>query len=209
MIYIGSSEIPKEGERRGGANNAQPTWNWPVGQPVRVSCFTNADEAELFLNGKSLGRKALAQAKGRILFWDVDYQPGELGVKGYKGGKEVSMAGLKTAGAPYAIKATADCRALNAKKIDLAHLVLTVVDQQGNLVYQADQEITVTVEGPAQLLGLEGGSLTSPEAHQATKRKVVKGKMPAYIQSQAKPGLITITLQSPGLQSARLEIQSE
>ncbi|MBF9252849.1 DUF4982 domain-containing protein [Pontibacter sp. 172403-2] len=207
MIYIGTSEIPKK-ESRGiwSHKKADPAWNWQAGDSVRVSCFTNAGEAELFLNDKSLGKKALAQANQRVIYWDVVYQPGELSAKAYNAGKEVSSHTLVTADKPYAIKATIDRKALSSEKKGLAHVEINVVDKNGNLVYNADNELTVTVEGPAKLLGLESGSHTSHEDYKANKRKVLHGKLLAYIQAAQKPGMVKVTIQSPELKPQTIQI---
>lgn len=85
MIYIGTSLMPK-GNAQSNRRTIFPTWNYKEGDTVRVSGFTNLSEAELFLNGKSLGRKSLADTKENTITWDVIYQPGELLVKGYKDG---------------------------------------------------------------------------------------------------------------------------
>ncbi|WP_224998632.1 sugar-binding domain-containing protein [Cesiribacter sp. SM1] len=204
MIYIGTSEIPKEEERRG--RNPAPHWNWPTGEQVRVSSYTNCEEAELFLNGKSLGRKKLSDATGRVIQWDVAYQPGTLLVKGYNAGKEVSTHALKTAGEPYAIKVVADKKQLNAANKELAQLEVMVVDKEGNPVYAADNEIIVAVEGPAKLLGLESGSLTSHEDYRSNKRKAQHGKLLAYVQSQHKPGKVNISFQSSGLKPQEVSL---
>ncbi|MBC3539143.1 sugar-binding domain-containing protein [Rufibacter sediminis] len=205
MVYIGTSAVPKT-EDKGiwSHRRADPTWNWKANDSVRVSCFTNADEAELFLNGKSLGRKSLAQSAQRVLYWDMVYAPGELMAKAYKNGKEVSRHELITAGAPVAIKANLDKKALARKGV--AHVEINVVDKNGNLVYGADNEMTVTIEGPAQLLGMENGSHTAHENYKSEKRKVLHGKLLAYLQATQKPGKVKVTIQSPGLTPQIVEL---
>jgi len=81
-----------------------------------------------------------------------------------------------------------------------------VVDGNGVSVYNDESEITVTVEGPARLLGLESGSMTSHEDYKANKRKTFNGQLVAYIQSNGKPGPVTVTLSSPGLQPRVIQI---
>ena len=206
MVYIATAKVAGPAENRR-FNNLAPAWNWTPGDKIQVSCYTNTDEAELFLNGKSLGRKTLAQATARVIKWEVDYQPGELVVKAYREGKEVGTHLLKTAAAPYALKAILDRKSLDGSRKELAHVEVQVVDQAGNLVYAADNEITVKVEGPAALIGLESGSLVSHEDYKADKRKALRGKLLGYLQAQPKPGKVKITLQSPGLQPQTLELQ--
>ncbi|WP_223808698.1 sugar-binding domain-containing protein [Rufibacter hautae] len=204
MVYIGTSPVPKtEDKSIWSHRRADPTWNWKANDSVRVSCFTNAEEAELFLNGKSLGRKALAQSPQRSLYWDLVYAPGELMAKAYKNGKEVSRDVLVTAAAPAAIQAKADKKTLNGKGV--AHVEINVVDSKGNLVYGADNELTFTVEGPAKILGLENGSHSGLENYQSEKRKVLRGKLLAYVQADQKPGKVKVTIKSPGLTPQTVE----
>ncbi|KAA5546752.1 sugar-binding domain-containing protein [Adhaeribacter rhizoryzae] len=206
MVYIATSKIQEQtGNQR--FRPVTPAWNWAAGDKIKVSCYTNTEEAELFLNGKSLGKKPFKQATARVLDWEVDYQPGELLVKGYKNGKEVSQHLLKTTEAPYALKATIDRKSLVGNKKELAHIEVDVVDKNGNTIYGAENEITVNIEGPAKLIGLESGSLTSHEDYKANKRKTYRGKLLGYLQAQPNAGTVKITLQSPGLQPQTMEVQ--
>ncbi len=208
MIYIGTAAISKQGNTRRGGRNAAPLWNYNSNDSVKINCFTNCDEAELFLNGQSLGKKILKDSKEKILSWLTIYQPGELLVKGYKNGNEVTHYTLKTADEAYAIKAVTDRKVFSKNKKSLAHIEINVVDKNGNLVYNADNEITVSIEGPAILLGLESGSSTSHEDYKANKHKVLHGKLLAYIQSTQKPGLVTIKITAQGLKEQTLAIRN-
>jgi len=197
MVYIGTNEVPR---RTGKENhNAEPTWNYADGKQVRVSCFTNCDEAELFLNGKSLGKKAKAEAVAHILTWDVAWQTGELSVKGYNKGIAVASNKLTTAGAPVAIKILNDAY---TNKDGLLQITAVVVDKDGNIVYGADNEITVNPDN-ATILGLESADLSSHEDYKAAKRKVYHGKLLAYIQPKA--GKVAVTFSAVGLKPTVLE----
>ncbi len=83
MIYIGTAPASNRTNNR---RNIASSWNYKEGDSIRISCFTNCNEAELMLNGKSLGKKQLADAAEKVITWDIAYQPGELSVKGYKKG---------------------------------------------------------------------------------------------------------------------------
>lgn len=205
VIYLVAS---KGGQQDRGRRLTKPSWNWSPGDTIRVACITNAEEAELFVNGKSLGRKSKRDTAARGLFWPVNYEPGELMVKGFSNGKEVSKHTLKTAGEPTAIVAVTDKKKFRVGEKDLAHVELTVTDRDGNLVYDAANEVTVLVDGPAKLLGLESGNLASHEDYTANKRKVYNGKLLAYIQSNGKPGAVTITINTPGLPASTVVITS-
>jgi len=195
MVYIGASEVPAANAKEN--HNAEPNWNWPDGKLLRISCFTNCEEAELFLNGKSLGKKARAEMVNHILTWDVTYAPGDLSVKGYNKGVVVSEDKLVTAGEAYAIKLTHDKM---SQSFFFEQVTVNVVDKEGNIVYNANNEITVNLQGNAVLLGLESGDHNSHEDYRSNKRKVFHGKLIAYIQR--KQGALGIDYSSPGLKSA-------
>jgi beta-galactosidase/beta-glucuronidase len=212
MIYIGTSTVPKT-EDRGiwSHRRAAPHWNWKQGDTVRVNCFTNCTEAELFLNGKSLGRKSLSDIKNRIMYWDMVYEPGVLTVKGYNE-KHSKAAGtavtdtLKTSATAYAIKAYEEKTSLNAKSA-VRHIVVQVVDENGVPVYDAENEITVLIDGGAKLLGLESGRSNSHEDYKANKRKVYQGRLLAYVQVGEQAKGVKITLASPGLKPAEIMLK--
>jgi beta-galactosidase len=206
MIYLGTAAM--RGNGGGGRRNMLPNWNYKTGDSVRVSCFTNDDEAELFLNGTSLGRKKMADAKDtRILTWQTVFVPGELIVKGYKEGKEINRQTIKTADEPVAIKATADVGTLQRINKGLAHIEIQAVDKSGNQVYGAVNEVSISIEGPGILLGLENGDLNSHEDYKSSKRKLYNGKLLAYVQAQNRSGTIIVKVSSPGLQDAIVEIK--
>ena len=188
--------------------NTKPSWNWNAGDTIRVNCITNAEEAELFLNGKSLGKKSKQDTAARRFSWIMNYEPGELLVKGFVNGKEISSHKLTTAGEPKAIVAVTDKKQFRQGKKELAHIEMMLHDQQGNLVYDADNEIMLTIDGPAKLSGLESGDPASHEDYQSNKRKVYNGRLLAYIQSNGKPGKVKITISSPGLPSKDIFINS-
>lgn len=207
MIYIGTSAINKEVNTRRFGRSAEPVWNYAQGDSTRITCFTNCDEAELFLNSKSLGRKTLADSKEKTLVWNTIYEPGELMVKGYKNRTEAVHSILRTAGEAYAIKALTDKHHFDNSKKQLAHVEINIVDKDENIIYNADNEITVNIDGPAILSGLESGNMVSHENNKSNKCKALHGKLMAYVQSTQKSGPVKIKLTSPGLKECVVEIQ--
>ena len=186
--------------------NADSKWNWPDGEALKVGGVTNTEEAELFLNGRSLGRKRADQLE--YPSWNLPYAKGILLLKGFNEGKEVSSYQLVTAGDALEISAEADKEIFDHAAQQVSHIEIAVKDSKGNLVYDAANDISVQIEGPATLLGLESGSLDSHESYQADHRKVYKGRLLAYIQSSAKPGTIKVTLSAAGLKSKTIIYQS-
>jgi beta-galactosidase len=187
--------------------NSDAKWNWKAGEAVKVGGITNAEEGELFLNGISLGKK---KADGEDYpMWDLNFKPGTLLFKAYKQGKEVAGYSLITAGAAADIIAKADKTGFNALKKETSHIEIQLKDENGNLVYDSENEISVKIEGPARLLGLESGSLDSHESYQSSTRKVHHGKLLAYLQSDGKPGTIKVTLSGANLKPCTITYSSK
>ncbi len=205
MVCLGVTRAPA-GEDRTNRNyrRAEPNWNWKEGDQLRVHGFTNCAEAELFVNGRSLGKKSLADFPNRIMYWDVPYTAGNLKLTGYKNRLPAAAYTIKTSGAPYALKAIVEKD--RAGKTGLNHLIIQVVDKDGIIVPDAENEIAVAVQGNASLLGLESGSPTSHENYKADKRKALRGKLLAYVMKNDKASPVTIVLGSPGLGSARVNL---
>ncbi|HET9278093.1 MAG TPA: glycoside hydrolase family 2 TIM barrel-domain containing protein, partial [Flavitalea sp.] len=107
VMYVTASRLTS-GQQLRGQRVARPSWNWNIGDTIRVNVVTNTEEAELLLNGRSLGKKIKSDTTARGLFWVVNYEPGDLVVKGFTKGKEVSTYKLTTSGEPTAIVAVAD-----------------------------------------------------------------------------------------------------
>jgi beta-galactosidase len=208
MIYIGTQNIlTTAGDSTSNRfrHQAKPDWNYRIGDKVRVDCFTNCTEAELFLNGRSLGKKILSRFYDRIIYWDVDYQSGELVVKGTaKDGSKVSHS-LQTTGEPYAISAT---EAPFRQSGGVSQIIIHVVDKNGHTVYGSDNELTIKVSGNAKLMGIENGDIADNESYQSNSRKVFNGNLLAFVQPDNKTAIISVTVESPGLKSTTWQTQA-
>lgn len=205
MIYIGTTKSPNDNDKNIWRNlSAEPTWNWKEGDTVRVNCFTNCDEAELFLNGRSLGKKSLSQFSNRIINWNVSYAAGELKVIGYMHGAQSTSYSLKTAADVYAIKAVVEKDTLS--KSGVVQIAMYIVDKNGIPVYAADNEVSISINDNASLLGLESGSSSSHEDYKANKRKALRGKLKAYIQIPKNSGNISVDISSPGLVTQHVKL---
>jgi hypothetical protein len=141
----------------------------------------------------------------KVLSWKTVYQPGELLVKGYDEGRIVASNTLNTAAEADQLHAISDQISLKADAHSVAHIAIVVTDASGIVVPAADNEVTINIDGPGKLIGLESGDLASHEDYKADKRKVYRGKLLAYIQA-TKPGTMKITISSPGLKSNTVEI---
>jgi beta-galactosidase len=189
-----------------------PHWNWPdrVGQITPVHVYTSGDEAELFLNGKSLGRKKKGQFEYRIVWDDVIYQPGTLKVVAYKNGKKWATDEMKTTGPAAKLKLQADRNKIAADGQDLSFITVTVADKKGLLVPRSNNHIKFSVEGPGEIVATDNGDATSFESFQSPERNAFNGLALVIVRAKAgQPGTIILKAESDGLKSSAIQIKSD
>ncbi len=185
-----------------------PHWNWEKGKVIDVwAYYNNADEVELFLNGKSQGIKK-KQGEDLHVCWRLTYEPGILKAISRKNGVEVLTDIVKTAGKPAQIILSADRSTMTANGNDLIFITAKVLDSDSTLVPSADNLITFTVEGAASIAGVDNGNQISHEAHKANYRKAFHGMCLAVIKSKEKPGQIRITANAEGLKPGSVSFNS-
>jgi beta-galactosidase len=188
-----------------------PHWNWPerVGQVTPVFVYTSGDEAELFLNGKSLGRKQRGPLEYRLRWDDVKYEPGELRIVAYQHGKKWAEDIVKTTGAPARVLLAADRAALTADGADLSFVTVTIADQGGLLVPRSKNRVQFEIAGPGEIVAVDNGDATSFEPFQAGERRAYNGLALVIVRTKAgEPGVITLKAQSAGLTAAEISLQS-
>ncbi len=205
------------------------TWNGREGEILPVTCCTNCDTVELFLNGKSLGVKGYAFPRpGMIqrygtyppramalrttgdlhLTWDVAYQPGTLKAVGTKDGKVAVETEIATAGAPSAISLTVDRGKIRADRRDVAHVTVRLVDSEGRLAPDADHEIVFTIEGQARLIAIDSGDPTNHQDFKSDRRRAFHGMCLAIVQSTAETGQVRVSAAATGLKAATIAIET-
>jgi beta-galactosidase len=186
-----------------------PHWNWIEGQTIDLWCYYNdADEVELFINGKSQGiRKKMenvsqpslkGQATEFHVMWRVTFEPGEVKVVARKNGRDVRQQTIRTAGAPDHIRLTADYAGRNTTFINVE-----VVDRDGNLCPNADNDIAFSTDG-AQIIGVDNGCQTSMERFKAHHRKAFFGKCLVVVNNADKA--TTLTARCADLKQATIRI---
>jgi beta-galactosidase len=186
-----------------------PHWNWKTGDTVDVwAYYNNADEVELFLNGKSLGIKKKLNDDLHVM-WRIPYEPGTLKAVSRKDGSIVLTDSVRTAGAPAKIILSADRSTINADGNDLSYVTVKIVDAKGNLVPNASNDVQFRIVGEASIAGVDNGSETSMESFKANHRKAFNGLCLAIVQSKNKPSAIQFSATSLGLQPATLVITSK
>jgi beta-galactosidase len=186
-----------------------PRWNWRKGQVVDVCVYYNeADEVELFLNNRSMGRKK-KQGDTLHLMWRLPWEAGTLRAVSYRNGKPVMTTLVKTAGPAAGIELKADRSHIKADGNDLSFITVRIVDAAGNIVPDADNPVRFKTRGQGRLAGVDNGYEASLEPFQADRRKAYNGQCLAIVRSTKTGGPITIVAQSPGLRSDTLNLKSE
>jgi beta-galactosidase len=185
-----------------------PHWNWPgkEGKPIKVQCYTNCNEVELLLNGKSLGRKtAVAFEK---LEWELVYQPGKLEARGYNNSKLVTDDVQETTTAPFEIALESDCSTLKADGCDVAVIRVEIKDSLGRVVPVADNLVTFSIEGPGKIIGTGNGNPSSHEPDKASQRMAFNGYCMVLVQTSKTPGNIHLTASSGQLKGTDIILKS-
>ncbi|MEO7098884.1 MAG: beta-galactosidase GalB [Luteolibacter sp.] len=184
-----------------------PHWNWPdrVGEVTPVHVYTSGDEAELFLNGRSLGRKKKVKFEYRLRWDDVKYAPGELKVVAYKNGREWATSVMKTAGAASQIKLSADRSTINNDGKDLSFITATVADSDAHLVPQSHPKLKFTISGPGEIVATDNGDATDHTSFKSPERLAFNGLALAIVRAkEGASGPITLTATAEGLAPAKV-----
>jgi beta-galactosidase/beta-glucuronidase len=208
MVFIGATDrqVQTGPDNLWSHKRVEPLWNWEEGKMISVNAFTNCQEVELFLNGRSLGTRKMADFKNRSISWDVPFEKGTLKAVAKNDGQPVADYELRTTGAPVNIKALCDNNQLKADKKDITHIFVALSDADGNTVYSADNEITCEISGPVRLLGMEDSNPSNIEDYRDNRQHAYHGKLLIYVQSMDKSGTAVIKLTSPGLPVKMIEL---
>lgn len=182
--------------------DAHPHWNWDRGQLLEVFCYTNCPQAELFLNERSLGVKRLQDSEREYISWEVAFEEGVLKVVSQDSEGSLHSHELHTARQPHRCTLNLERTEAEGNGRDLIHIEVQVIDDAGNLVYHADPAITVKVEGPGELVGLENGDVQDLEPYRSGTRKAHRGRLLAYVRTNGGAGEITVTAEGPELEAA-------
>ncbi|KAH7391184.1 glycoside hydrolase family 2 sugar binding protein [Cadophora sp. MPI-SDFR-AT-0126] len=184
-----------------------PHWTWPdrlnITTPVHV--FSAADEAELFLNARSQGRKTKNLSTYRFRWDDVVYQPGELRVVTYKNGSYWAEDSVRTSGAAARLEIAADRTSIKPDGRDLAFITIRVVDSEGNLVPEATNEVNFSVTGPGEIVATDNGDPTDFTSFESKDRKVFNGLALAIVRvTQVHSRPIIMIASGYGVKSAQV-----
>ena len=209
-----------------------PHWNWKgmEGKEIPVFSYTNCDEVELFVNGKSYGKKIKGIDKTPIpinfidweggryqgdfmspyrLHWNVPYQAGEIKVVGFIDGKKVTEKLIKTAGKPARIELIADRELIKSDGEDMVFVTVRVVDKEGNLCPNSDNLINFEIEGQGTIAAVGNGNAATTEPFQSNKRKAFSGQCMVFIKASKEAGHINLKATSEGLLEAQVQVQTK
>ncbi len=186
-----------------------PHWNWTPGQTVDLlAYYNNADEVELFVNGKSQGVRSKGDGEYHVM-WRVPFERGTIKAVSRKAGKTVAEQVIKTAGEPAQIRLTPDRATIAADGNDLSFVTVEILDSDGNLCPTAVNEVTFTVEGAGQNEGVDNGNPISLERFKADSRKAMAGKALLIVRNNGKKGDINVKAVSPGLSDATVTLKAK
>lgn len=186
-----------------------PHWNWKEGQEIDLwAYYNNADEVELFVNGRSQG----VRSKGKDDFhvrWRVRFEPGMVKAVSRKDGQVVAEQEIHTADAPAQIRLTPDRVSIHADGRDLSFVTVEILDKDGHLCPWADNDVTFDVTGAGFIAGVDNGSPTSLERFKDTHRKAFYGKCLVVIRNNGEDGPIDLRATADGLEEARISVQAD
>lgn len=184
-----------------------PHWNWLDGQQIDLWCYyNNADEVELFINGKSQGVRTKGAHDYHVM-WRVTYEKGEAKVVARKNGKVVATDVRRTAGAPHHIRLTADKTSLAANGKSLSFVNVDIVDADGNVCPWAENQVFFELSGAARLDGVDNGNPASMERFKDNRRKAFFGRCLAVVRSAKQAGKAVLKARAYGLPDAEIEIE--
>jgi beta-galactosidase len=188
-----------------------PHWNWPgrENQPIKVMAISNAEEVELFVNGKSQGRKK-NDPYDMIEWPQVPYEPGELEAIAYRGRAEVGRFAVRTTGPAVALELVPDRSSLRGDGLDAQPVTVRAVDVAGNVVPDSHPMATLTTSGPGAVIGIANGDPLCHEPEKALSHSLYHGLASAIVQSsRGGSGSLTLTASAEGLKPAKVTIYVE
>lgn len=196
-----------------GTSQMTDHWNRTPGSTLSLYTYTNADEVELFVNGRSMGVKKneTDNPKNRDkIKWDgIQYEPGYMEAVARTGGKVVARHRIETTGKAVALKAVADAETWHADGTDLQHISIYAIDSKGRTVPDADAQLSFSVNGDARIVGVINGDITSDEMTVGNTRRLFNGTATVILRAGQKPGKITLTTSAEGFKNICTKLQTK
>jgi len=186
-----------------------PHWNWEerIGEVTPVHIYTSGDAVELFLNGKSLGRKEKAHSYDRLTWDDVRYEPGALKAIAYKKGEPWAEETVETTGKPAALQVIPEKTVLDNTGSDLSFVKVAIVDSKGRVVPRSKNHLKFTVTGPVEIVATDNGDATSLLPFQLSERDAYNGLALVILRGKyGESGKATLKVESKGLKKQEIKL---
>lgn len=194
-----------------GNDRMTENWNRKEGTKANIYIYTNGDEVELLLNGKSLGRKANPKEpklRNQIRWGEIDYKKGKLEAVAYKNGKAIARHALETTGKPVKLIVEPDNSQWKADGMDLQHVRVTAVDSKGRKVLTCNDEITFEATGDAKIVAVTNGDITSDELNVTNHRQLWQGSAMVILRAGATPSKVTLKTSAATLKTVTTKLET-
>ncbi len=197
-----------------GGQKLTENWNHESGKPLSLYTYTNADEVELLVNGKSLGRKRNnendSKVRNRIRWDEVIYSPGVVEALAYNDGisAPISQHKLFTTGKAVELRSSIDNTDWKADGIDLQHIRIEAIDKNKHTVKGAESQLIFSLEGPAEIIGVINGDMNSNESFTDVKRSLYNGEVTIILRSTPESGDVILTVSSPDFKTKKINLKT-
>lgn len=198
-----------------GGKRLSDHWNFPEGSKLKLYTYTNADEVELLVNGKSMGRKRNnrtdSRQRNRIMWEDVPYAPGRIEAVAHNdgNGKPVAIHKLETSGKAVRLRATSDNPDWKGDGTDLQHIRIEALDSKGRRDVTARQLLTFNIDGPAEIVGVVNGDNSSNELYTGNTRSLYNGLATVILRSKPESGSVALTVSAPGFKKQTVDLKTK
>ena len=211
VVEDNNSDVMWNGVQTGNERLSEQ-WNRQEGSKVNLITYTNGDEVELLLNGKSLGRKqnpADPKKRNMITWMDIDYRKGKIEAVAYRDGKSIARHHLETTGKAAKLLVQPDNTNWKADGIDLQHIAVSAVDAKGRCVLNCNEELKFEVEGDARIVAVTNGDINSNELNATDHRELWQGRAMVILRAGNTPSKITLKTTSGTLKPVTIKLETK
>ena len=194
-----------------GNDRMTENWNRKEGTKANIYIYTNGDEVELLLNGKSLGRKVNPKEpklRNQIRWGEIDYKKGKLEAVAYKNGKAIARHALETTGKPAKLIVEPDNSQWKADGMDLQHVKVIAVDSKGRKVLTCNDELTFEATGDAKIVAVTNGDITSDELNVTNHRQLWQGSAMVILKAGSVPSKVTLKTSAATLKTVTTKLET-
>jgi beta-galactosidase len=185
------------------------SWSWPgsEGKPVKVRVYTRGDRAKLLLNGHEVGSKDLAEKDALTAEFTIPYQAGELKAVAYENGTEIASITFTTAGKAHKLLLAPDRAKIKASRDDLSYIMASVVDGEGRLVPDAVVPVSFSISGAGEIAAVGNANPKDVASFRQPGRDTFHGTCVVVVRPKGPAGMIEVRAESPGLESAMVQLE--